>query len=418
MPGPKDIEDYFDQYVQSVTRKSSELPDEQEISSFSAGPPPDPEYALFHDVIAQLRWELAHEAFAAMLAGFADWAGRELTTDDLPEIEDTFGVPEEAISVDLYNEHVRREHLDQWATGNGVTRIPAKFATGEVRFFVRDDTVTINSGTVVSTGDTGRGKYEYTVRETRDPPVGDSVIANVPIIAQQAGRQHNVGSGAISTIEGSSAGVEDITNPQAITGGEPEEQQEEFRERAKRALEFNTVGVTEQGIVGELYRTFDGVETDDVQVIQHRDPTADDNTLGYPYADVVVDGGGTDEEIEAVLDDLQYPVVHRLQRPIVHELNIEAVLRPTEFAAEADISTTRAENAVLRWLSEFGIAEPLSMDRLRYEIIQADPEDIGDIDNLSVIDTYSGNSISEDIDFIGKRGKIAPGTVTFTTGQN
>jgi hypothetical protein len=421
MPGPRTKQDIFDSFAEGVSDSTASLPgpEDTQIDSFSPGPPPDLEYSVADWIATQARY-LEHYNLAALLSSFAEWVGREITEDDLPELADTFNLNAEAIDPAIYNQYVEPEHLDAFGINQGVRRIPAKQATGTVTVFVRDNSVAVPEDTVVTTNAVGGDPaYRYRITETRYPNQGETVVRDIPIVARVGGIGHNIGAGRITQFENDRAGLDDVTNTQPITGGEREETDAEFRERARRAFEFNSEGPTEQGVIGELYREFSGLETDDMAVVPRRDPTADDNELGQQYSEVIVDGGGTNVEIEAVLDEWGFPAEFVLSRPDRHPIDVTATLRPTQDATEADINVDRAEDAVLRWLSEFGIGEGMSLDRLRYIAIASDPEDIGDIDSLSVTDTATGTQIppADDLEgAIGERDKIVAGTVAFTTG--
>ncbi len=128
----------------------------------------------------------------------------------------------------------------------------ATYATGAVSLAtVGGVAVPVRMGYIVAAGSV---QFQTTAACTI-PPAGSILVA---IRAAVAGSAGNVGSGAITTIVTSQAGVDSATNPVALTNGEDEESDSAFRTRIKEyqrslarctpgSLEYRakSIGVTE-----------------------------------------------------------------------------------------------------------------------------------------------------------------------------
>jgi len=433
----RSADDIFETIKRRITAASSRLPDDKRpILGWSATPVPDLEYALFRLGQAGIAEELYYQIFASKLAGFAEWTGKPLTQDDVPGLGDTFReVDPETFDVGRYNQYVYSADLEEWARGQGKTRIPATRATGEVRVFVRNDSITVADGTLFETGggsggqsvttDTGSEPLRYEAIGDHQPAVGESAVT-VPIRGVSGGIAWNVVAGAIDHVPAQRAptgDIEGVLNNNPVTGGEAAETDPELRERARRTLEYNADGVTEQAFVAKVYHTYReeySIETDDLAIVPYRDPADPDSERAYPYADFYVDGGPPTADVQALADDWAFPLEINVKAPTRHPLAVEATLRTTKESTTADIAVERAENATIRFLSEFGIGEGLSIQRLTATIMNADFEDIGDIDDLSVTDQATGTTVPPGTDIeaeIGPYDKIVSGGVTFSVGE-
>lgn len=136
-----------------------------------------------------------------------------ITDEVLPEALDAV-MPDTAVADDL----------DRVALVYGVTRKGAVAAAGEVTFVGTVGTL-IAAGTPVSTA-TGL-IYVTTIEETI--PDGGSVT--VPITANGADAEHNVGIGEINTLPVPLAGVTSVSNAAAVGGGTAAESDDALRVR-------------------------------------------------------------------------------------------------------------------------------------------------------------------------------------------
>lgn len=126
------------------------------------------------------------------------------------------------------------------------------FASGNVQFGRAGTTglVSIPAGSVVKVPD--GPEYETTAAGSIADTFSTSGL--IPVIAKVAGEEGNVDAATITQLD-AIAGVETVTNPSAITGGQDEESDAEFRDRIRTylrslargtpdALYFAVLGVT------------------------------------------------------------------------------------------------------------------------------------------------------------------------------
>lgn len=119
-------------------------------------------------------------------------------------------------------------------SANTLLRLEATTAVGNVQFS-RSGTsgaVSIPIGTVVSVPN---GGPEFTTTASGSIPDASSTSGLIAIEANVAGTESNVDAAAITQFN-AIAGVEAVTNPAAITGGQDEETDEQFRGRLKRYI--------------------------------------------------------------------------------------------------------------------------------------------------------------------------------------
>lgn len=344
------------------------------ITNFTEG---SPERAISEDMFAAEMRERQHELLSVQMASRVDYAGKIITENDL-EAQD---IDPEQVDLDLLNSYQEESDLDEFAHRNGVTRDPGAFATGEVQFTTTSDTVNIEAGAKVGTEPDSNGdSLIYTTDEDATPASGSTTVT-VPVTAEKRGAEYNIGPDSITYLPTSLSGVSSVTNPTSTTNGQDEESTANLRTRTKGALVNNSGGGTVDGVEGGLVNSFSGLELNDVIVDEFFDPdTANGDRQNSNYADVIVDGGGTDTEIKDKLDELRPTCIkHYLVRPTDLSIDVTASVTGTS----TDIDTTSVESAISSYITELGLGDNLIRDQIIATIINAD-EDIVGIDSLTV----------------------------------
>jgi len=263
--------------------------------------------------------ELEIRAVAAELAGYVEYAGRDLTEDDLEALGITTVEPDEI------NPFMDTEQLDNLAANYGVQRDPGVNATGTVTFQVDNDTVQIEEGFEVSTepdisgerlsffcdvNDTGAIEADSPATVTPD---NGKTSVDVTVIADDVGPEYNVGPGTIEYIAASQPGVTAVTNTASITGGANEQDNESLREDIQNAIFESSTGGTRAGIVEYI----EAVAESDVRSVT----VVDDPTYRpAPYSDVIVDGGDASEAQQLLDESKPAGVEHNFRRPTTAKL--------------------------------------------------------------------------------------------------
>ncbi|GGM64146.1 putative phage protein gp47/JayE [Halarchaeum rubridurum] len=357
-----------------------------DITNFS---PNSPERALTDDGFAGAFRALEHAKLAVQLSGWIAYAGGPITEDDLTDL----GIDPDVVDLDLLNSLMEDADLDALAARNSVTRDPGTYATGTIQITTASETTTVDAGFRVTTDPPDALAFETTADVT--PDAGATTVT-APIQALARGADHNVGSGTIQTMPSPPPGVEGVTNPTATTGGENPETNAEFRERAQAAIVQNSGGGTTGGIEGGLASRFDGVDLGDVIVDEHRNASP-------PNADVIVNGGPSDSEVQAAIDELRPSAVeHTLVRPTLVTIDVDVDLAGT------GVDTDAVEAAVTQYLAGLGLGEDVIRDKLIQNVMNADG-DIDSIDSLTVSD--SSGTVSDDR-AVADQAIAEPGTVT------
>jgi uncharacterized phage protein gp47/JayE len=327
---------------------------------------------------------------AAQLSGWPEYAGKTLTEDDREDL----GLDDD-VDLSLVNKYQKDSHLDHLARINSIQRDPGNEATGTVTFTVANAGIVVPKGTEVATQPDSDGNY-LSFYTTADASPSSGTTVSVGVEAEAVGTEYNVGSDSLTYMPSPPAGVNDVTNNSATSGGEDEETTVELRERLLQPP--TALGGTKQGIVDSLVRAFDGVTEDDVVVEENTNASP-------PNGDVVVFGGPTDSEVQSEIDEAKpNGVAHSLVRPTKLTIDVTADLNGT------DIDVSRTENDVKEFISNLGLGEDLSRSRL-YAVIHNADEDIQDVDNLSV--TKNGNSVTDDVS-VGAKEVTEVGTVSLT----
>jgi len=357
--------------------------------------PNSPEKALTDEGFASLLETIWHATLAAQLSGWIEYAGGPIDEDALDDLGLTSVSNGGSVDLTLLNSMMRDTDLDAKAAQNSVTRDPGAYSTGEIEITTTNDSVVVDEGFRVQTDDPDPLVFETTEEVT---PAAGSTTVTAAIQALERGAEYNVGSGTITVMPSPPPGVQGVTNPTATTGGENEERNAELRERAKQAIVQNSGGGTTGGVEGGLAAAFDGVDAADVIVDEFHSATP-------PYADVIVDGGPSDSEVQAEIDALRpVAIQHNLIRPTQITIDVTADV------TGSDVDATALESAVTDYLEELGAGEDIIRDSIIATLMTEDP-DVTGIDSLTISD--SGGSVSDDRS-VGSREKAVAGAVSVT----
>lgn len=282
--------------------------------------------AFLRSYADQIR-EAEIKALAVQLSAYPEYAGKELTEDDLQEL----GI--ENVSPAEINTYIQPRDLDKLAEIVGIEREQGRRATGEVTFTVTDDQVEIREGFVVSTepdssGDSLRfqcdvndsGAIEADTVATTEPDQGETIVS-VPVIAEDIGERYNVGRNTLTTLPEQIPGVISVTNTVAISGGTDPESTESLRERTKQAVFQTSGGGTRDGVVGAIQS-----ETDfdvDISVSEN----VDSDRPVEIVADVTSNSAEADT-IRSVIEDARpIGVEHVLVTPTIINTGVTSEIR-------------------------------------------------------------------------------------------
>jgi len=340
------------------------------ITNFS---PNSPERAITDDGFSAEMRERQHEALAVQLSAYIDYAGKEITEQDL----DDLGVDAERVDLELLNSYIESSDLDALAKRYSTFRDPGTFATGTVTFETSADEVLIPNGTVVGTQPDADGEYLafFTTTEVVSPQ-GESSV-DVDIEAAERGTDYNVGAGTITFLFQSVPGVggnPPVTNPEATTGGEDEETDEELRARAKESLVGTSGGGTLQGVENGLIAAFAGLDSENVEIVED----TDENTFDY-----VVDGGPSDDALRDKMDELRPVAIEgTLVRPTQVTLDITADV------SGSDVDVAAVEEDLRTYVGNLGLGDTFVIDRVIQTIMNAD-------DGIEGIDSLTTTAVDE-----------------------
>ncbi len=183
------------------------------------------------------------------------------------------------------------EELDKHAGLRGVARRKAVRAAGTVRFYVdaaRDTDTRVSAGTVCMTA----GGVRFATDGDAFVPAGE-LWCEAPVTAAEAGTSGNVGQGTIVYMALPPTGIAACANPEALSNGQDEENDEELRARVLATYQRLANGAN-NAFYRQTAMSFDGVAA--VTVIPR--------SRGVGTVDVVpaAQGGVPDQ---ALLDALQ-----------------------------------------------------------------------------------------------------------------
>jgi len=321
----------------------------------------------FNFVWTQAFAEEQHEeevaALAVQLSGWAEYAGKEITQEDLDELGITGATPEEV------NEYINEDHLDELGKLMGVTRDPGEKAIGEVEI-TTNSAVTIDEGTKFGTQPGSEGDFRsFFTTETVN--AGSATTVTASIQAESVGDEYNVGAGTITYMPNPPVGVDSVTNPSGTTGGTDIQSNDGLRQDIQNAVIESSGGGTKTGVESYIEDN-----TEAIDVIVQEKFTGDSEHGNYPHGDVVV-LGGTDQEVQDAID-FSHPsaVEHILIRPTQFGINVDADVEGT------DINTTAVEDDIAEYFDQLLLGDDVIRDKIIQTIMNADP----DIDNITPAD--------------------------------
>jgi hypothetical protein len=316
--------------------------------------------------------ELELLALTSELAGFIDFTGGPVTQEQL----DAIGIGDRVTPEEI-NERMDDSYLDEYVKIVGVTRLPGSRASGSVTFTTQAGSTTIPEGTIVSTEPESDGStIDFETTEEATTSDGVTTVTDVGIQAVDVGERFNVAANTIVRLADPPIGVKGVINPESTTGGEPEETNDELRERAKQQVEGASEGGTTEGIKAYLRNNIEGVREGDV-IIEEFLEGGDGPGGQESFVDVIVDGG-TDQD---VLDGINFSrptgIRHELIRPQVFQLGARGDLTGT------DINTELIEETVEAALLNLGIGENGYKDQFVQLVMNRDEN----IENIELFDS-------------------------------
>jgi len=303
-------------------------------------------------------------ATAVQLSGWANYAGKTLTSEDLDDL-DIDGATAEEI-----NQYVEDEHLDEFAKAFGVARDLGSQAVGEVEVTVSEAT-TIPEGVEFGTEPDSDGEF-LSFFTTESVSTNSATTVTVSIQAAEVGTAYNVGANTITHLPNPPTGVESVTNPNATTGGEGIQSNSSLRDDIKNAIIENSGGGTKDGVEAYIENN-----TAAIQVTVDEKYQGDSEHGNYPHGDVIV-LGGTDSEVEqAIAESHPSAVQHILVRPTSFGVNVTATVEGST------IDTTEVENDIEAYFDDLLLAENVYRDKIIQTILNAD-DGIENIDTLEI----------------------------------
>jgi len=322
------------------------------------------------------------KALAAELAGYVDYAGKELTEEDL----ETLGI--DGVDPEEINQYMHDEQLDLLAANWSVERDPGSKATGQAVIQTSDDTTRIPEGYEIGTEKDLDGNYlSFQVDADGDGEISDdsdayvqpesgSTEVTVDIIAADYGSEYNVGSDTITYIPTPKPGVQSVTNPDPTDGGEDEQTNPSLRDDVRVALVASAEGGTTDGIIRYIEENNDDVRNVGIDEFLDSSP---------PFVDVVVEGGLSDDVKELIEGSRPAGIRHNLVRPTEIQVGVY-----TQVIGEGT-STTNVETDISRYLSRLSVSDRFYSSELQSDIYTSDT----DISSVPSVSTYI-TSITEE----------------------
>lgn len=304
---------------------------------------------------------------AAYLDGLIDYAGGDITEDDLREL----GI-DDAATVDEINERLEDNNLSELVKIVGVERRQGDTAVGTVTFTTASESTVIPAGTTVATQPDANGEIlEFATDSEVSTGSGETTV-NAEITAEQVGSDYNVGAGTITYLPDPPVNVQAVSNAEATSGGEDIETNDELRERAKQSIFQNSGGGTVQGLVGYIEQNVEGVAEAEVD-----EKTSGDAWHGaYPHGHVIVDGGQDNTVLNAIEAARPVSVEHFLVRPSTYTLSLT-----TNLIGGEEIDETLVESAISSYLGTLGLDDDVIVNKIIQATLNAD-DDIVNVDSI------------------------------------
>jgi len=334
---------------------------------------------LFITANAEQIREAEIKALAAQLSGFPDYAGKELTQNDL----DTLGVS--GVDPDDINRYMEDQHLDELAKFVGQSRSPGSRASGTVTFQVNSDVVEIQEGTPVATERDGRGnRRRYLVDADNDGSINQNSTATVSpesgstevtasVIADEVGAEYNVGSNTVTFLPSQIPGVRSVTNTAEITGGADEQTNESLRADIKNAVFETSGGGTRGGLKGAI-ESETGFDID-VGVEEYTDTSP-------PRVEVIADvppDSSAYTQVRAVMNESRpIGINHKLVTPTVVSVGVKIDL------IGDNITTVDVREEIIEYITELSVGSTFSSSELIRRVLGVAPN----IKTISSMTTY------------------------------
>lgn len=362
---PRTSEDIQDELRQSLSGKIDKLTNFAE-TSFNR---------VFISAFSEELHEVEVRLLAAQLSGWVDYAGdSSLTVEELGQLGVDGAEPSEV------NQFMEDSHLDELAKIVGVSRNQGEMATGEVVIQTATDGTRIYEGLEVGTQPGPDGEFrsffvdvdedgEIDAGSTFTTPSSGSTQKTVSVIAEDVGDDYNVGAGSITFLPSPDPGIEGVNNPTETSGGVNVQSNDDFREDIKTAVFEGSGGGTASGIEGFIEDNVSGVA--DVALEEF-------TSVQPPYVDVIVDGGSTQEVMDAIAESRPTGIEHNLVRPESVNLGVRSEL------VGSDINESYVQDVIEEFLTDLSLDDEFRQSRLIQSILNSD-DDIVDLASLSTM---------------------------------
>ena len=371
---PRDVDEIYESLRDRITGKTAKLTNFAE-TSFN--------YVWTRGWSRDIQ-EQEEQTLAALLAAWPDYAGKELTEDDM----EALGIEYEP---DEINEYMDSQHLDELAKLVGESRFEGQKAKGKVTFQVSGDNVQIFEGVTIGTTPDANGEFlsfrvdadgDGEIDEESDasvsPDPGESEVT-VDIVAEEVGTEYNVGAGQITFLPSPPVGVLGAANETATSGGLDVQSDADFREDIKTAVTRTSGGGTVAGVAGFISNNVDGVNNDSVLVQEFVEQNP-------PFANVVVDGGSDQEVLDAIDQARPVGIQHNLVRPAIYQLRINS-----RVSGSSSINTGRIEDEIEEYILSLQLGENFLQDKIIQRVFNADVS----VDNITYLDTTVSTVLNE-----------------------
>lgn len=244
------------------------------------------------------------------------------------------------------------EYLDRHAQLRGVSRHLAAAASGVVRFYAgegRQQDTAIPAGTVCMTA----GGLRYLTTGDAAVAAGEA-YADVPVEAAETGADGNVAAGTIVYMAVPPTGITVCTNPDALSNGRDEEDDDSLRERVLATYQRLANGAN-SAFYQQAAMSFDGVAA---AVVQPR-------SRGVGTVDVIIaaQDGIPDEELLAQVQDYfdgvrEIAVDVQVLPPTAQTVKVTAKLKAADGYETSDVAR-RAQEAVKGWFTGERLGQPV-----------------------------------------------------------
>ena len=336
---PRDQDDVYESIRDQITSKISK------VTNFVQGSFNRAFIGAYSD---QIR-EAEIKALSAELSGIVDYAGKELSEQDLNNL----GI--EGVEPEEINKYMEPSQLDNLAANQSVFREEGSPANSVVEFTTADSTTEIEEGFVVSTQPTSDGNLlRYAVDADEDgtvDPTSDATVSptsgentvTAQVIAQEVGPSHNVGPGSITYIPNPTPGIQGVTNTEPASGGISEQSDASLRSDVKTAIFSSSGGGTTSGIRGYI-NTNSSTSVRSIGIEEFTDEKP-------PFVEVVVDGGNEAEVTQLIDEAKPVGIRHDLIRP--SSISIGTLT----YSVGADVSEGDLSSVIVDHFGGLGISD-------------------------------------------------------------